>query len=82
MRPGEVLSLEVHLPPGWKVSGLRQVQVQGQPVEWDTGGQEHRRRRIVTRRFQVADPEAPVVIVLSRPLAGKELNVLFRRWER
>lgn len=83
VRPGEVLSLEIVLPGRWQASSFRQVQVQGQPVDWETGGLEHRRRRIVTRRFQVADPEAPIVIVLSRPLQGtQEVKVRFRRWQR
>ena len=82
VRPGEVLSLEIHLPPGWKVRTLRHVQVQGEPVEWVTGGQEQRRRRILTRRFRVAGAAAPVAVVLSRPHAGRELYVRFRRWER
>lgn len=81
--PEGVLSLEIVLPHRWKPEWLRQVRVHGQPVEWDTGGLERRRRRIVTRRFQVAGPAEPVEIVLSRPMSvRKELEVRFRRWER
>lgn len=83
VRPGEMLSLEIVLPSRWQTSDLRQVQVQGQRVEWESAGQESRRRRVVTRRFQVADPAAPIAIVLSRPLRPKhELRVRFLRWER
>lgn len=81
--PGDVLSLEIILPGRWQAETFRQVQVEGQPIDWTTGGLERRRRRLVTRRFQVADPNAPVVIVLSRPLRGKqEVKVRVRRWGR
>jgi hypothetical protein len=83
VRPGEVLSLEIILPGRWQAETFRQVQVQGKPIEWETGGLERRRRRLVTRRFQVADPNAPIVVVLSRPLRGKqEVKVRVRRWVR
>lgn len=83
MRPGEILSLELILPGRWQAETVRQVEVQGQPIDWTTGGLERRRRRLVTRRFQVADPQAPVVVVLSRPLRGKqEVTVRVRRWVR
>jgi hypothetical protein len=83
LRPGEVLSLEIILPGRWQAEAFRQVQVEGQPIDWTTGGLERRRRRLVTRRFQVEDPKAPVVVVLSRPLRGKqEVTVRVRRWVR
>jgi hypothetical protein len=83
VRPGEVLSLEILLPTRWRINSLRQIQIHGQPVDWDNGGPFHGRRRLVSRRFQVADPADPIVFVLSRPLpAEKELEVQFRRWER
>jgi hypothetical protein len=83
VRPGEVLSLEIILPHRWRPNSLRQVQVHGQPVHWDVGGAYHGRRRLVSRRFQVADPADPIVFVLSRPLPGRsDFRVHFRRWER
>lgn len=83
VRPGEMLSLEIVLPSRWRADSLRQVQVQGENLEWEAGGQENHRRRNVTRRFQVTDPKAPIEILLSRPLQGKqELKVRFLRWER
>lgn len=83
VRRGEVLSLELILPVRWKLSHMRQIQVHGQRIEWDNGGPLRGRRRIVSRRFQVADPAEPIVFVLGRPLPpGRELSVHFRRWER
>jgi hypothetical protein len=84
VRPGEVLSLEIVLPTRWRLNNsLRQIQIHGQPVEWDNGGPLRGRRRIVSRRFQVADPAGPIVFVLRRPLPeGKEFEVQFRRWAR
>ncbi|HVG06324.1 MAG TPA: glycosyltransferase family 39 protein [Thermoanaerobaculia bacterium] len=84
VRPGEVLSLEIVLPTRWRLNNsLRQIQIHGQPVEWDNGGPLRGRRRIVSRRFQVADSAGPIVFVLRRPLPeGKEFEVQFRRWAR
>jgi hypothetical protein len=83
VRPGEVLSLQLTLPVRWKLNHMRQIQVHGQRVEWDNGGPLRGRRRIVSRRFQVADPADPIVFVLSRPLPpDRELSVQFRRWAR
>lgn len=83
VRPGEVLSLELVLPARWRLNSLRQIQVHGQKVEWDNGGALRGRRRIVSRRFQVADPADPIVFVLSRSLpSGRAFAVHFRRWER
>lgn len=83
VRSGEVLSLEIILPSRWQAGSFRQVQVAGEPIDWTTGGLERRRRRLVTRRFQVTDPDAPAVVVLSRPLRGKqEVKVRVRRWGR
>lgn len=84
VRPGEVLSLEIILPTRWRLNNsLRQIQVHGQPVEWDNGGPLRGRRRIVSRRFQVANPTDPIVFILRQPLPKrKEFGVQFRRWER
>jgi hypothetical protein len=83
VRPGEMLSLEIVLPSRWRADSLRQVQVQGERLEWEAGGQENHRRRNVTRRFLVTDPKTPIEIVLSRPLQGKQaLKVRVFRWER
>jgi hypothetical protein len=81
-RPGEMVSLEVVLLPGWKPSVLRKIVVGGRAVEWDAVGRQGRRPRYYTQRFPAAG--APVTVAIGRPLPpGKStIKVLLRRWRR
>lgn len=81
VRPGEILSLEILLPPKWPPGALRQVLAEGRPVVARSAGREGWRRRILTYRFAVAAPAPEIVLVLDRPLPGrKPITARLRRW--
>lgn len=82
-RPGDVVSLEILLPPRWRAGTLRRVLVQGQPIGARSAGREGWRRRILTHRFVAAAPDPEIVLVLDRSLPrGQRMGVRFRRWQR
>jgi Dolichyl-phosphate-mannose-protein mannosyltransferase len=79
--PGEMVSLEVVLLPGWRPTALRKIALGGRPVDWDAVGREGRRPRYYTQRFPATGE--PVTVAIGRPLPpGKSIKVLLRRWQR
>ena len=83
VRPDEILSLEILLPPKWPPGALRQVLAGGRPIAARSAGREGWRRRILTHRFAVAAPAPEIVLVLDRPLPErKPVTARLRRWQR
>ena len=82
VRPGEVLSLEIVLPPRWRSDALRQVEVQGRPLLARSAGREGIRRRILTHRFVAASSQPEIALLLIRPLGRRlSIKVKLHRWE-
>ena len=82
VRPGEVVSLEIVLPPKWRTETLRQVLVQEKPLFARSAGRQRQRRRILTHRFVATGPDPEIVLVLKRPLGPRlDVKTSFRRWQ-
>jgi hypothetical protein len=80
--PGDVGSLEIWLPPGWRPEQLGSLRVGGRPLMAVLVGRRAGAARLVSERFAIAASGERVVLVLAGgPPAAPELRVNLQRWE-
>lgn len=87
LRPGDVASLEIQLPPGSRPDRLRDLQVEGRSLLALMAGREAGSPRLVSERFTVGPPGGRAVLILtddvSEPApAASELTLDLQRWDR
>lgn len=83
LRPDEILSLEILLPPKWPAGALRRVLAEGRPIAARSAGRDGWRRRILTHRFAAGAPDPEILLVLNRRFSGhKPVSIWLRRWQR
>jgi hypothetical protein len=80
--PGDVGSLEIWLPPGWRPEQLGSLRVGGRPLMAVLVGRRAGAARLVSERFAlVAGGERVVLVLAGGPPAAPELRVNLQRWE-
>jgi Dolichyl-phosphate-mannose-protein mannosyltransferase len=87
LRPGDVASLEIQLPPGSRPDRLRDLQVEGRSLLALMAGREAGSPRLVSERFTVGRPGGRAVLVLAddgseAAPAATELTINLQRWGR
>jgi hypothetical protein len=83
LRPGDVVSLEIWLPPQSQPKRLREVRVAGRPVMAVLTGLRAGSPRLLTERFTLSAAGGRVVLVLSgRAPAAGAVGINLQRWEK